>query len=198
MKILCVKGPQGSGKDTFAEIVCENFSAVRVSIADHIREFVWSKFSRKIRDKKYLWGTYDQKETPICKSWTLSKTAQKYFDLPAGTPWTGRLLLQFEGTVSGTDIDELVWNIKVSEHLVGVSDLDYVVVTDSRRPEQFELFKSMGDCVVVSLERSIDGKGEDNHETEKLSREYPADVSIDNNGTLEEFKSNVLELITAL
>ncbi len=213
MQVICLKGLQGCGKDTFAELAKKSpYNVKRLSIADGIREIVWKKYSSKIKEKNYLYGDYSDKEKEIDPSWLVSTIAATHLKVPSTTPWTGRLLLQFEGTVAGTDIFEEVWteSLRIPVENALEDGVDFLIITDTRRPSQFQFFKRFKKCQATVIEIQRDGvkslsfslekpskKEADTHETEKLSASYPADMCIQNT-SLQEYEKSIHDFLRGL
>lgn len=196
--IICMMGPQGSGKDVFADAFVKYNPArnARVSIADGIRKKSWEKYHSQIKDKIHLWGDFKDKERTIDDSWLMSPSICKYFEVPENTPWTGRYLLQYEGTVCGTDVYEDVWTELILSSLQ--SNTPNLVVTDARRPSQMEYIRenSYGRTVlVVEVVRQGSLFSRDTHETERLFSELKSDVVLSNFGSLEEFQESIDDFI---
>lgn len=116
--------------------------------------------------------------------------------------WSIRRLMQ----VFGTDIvrrrDDSVWvRLALSESFkhtpseTGPKLSKHILFTDCRQPHEYKYMQRLG-AKFIFLEKET---GEaDNHSTEQGLIPCPDDYIIDNNGTLEQLKSNILNLIKSV
>lgn len=112
--------------------------------------------------------------------------------------WTIRRLMQVFGTdivcnIIGND----VWvKLTINDILSNPENHhEHVLITDCRQQHEYKYMKRLG-AKFIFLERNTGI--EDDHSTEKGLIPSEDDFIIDNNGTLDELKSNILNLIKSV
>lgn len=113
--------------------------------------------------------------------------------------WSIRRLMQTLGTdLVVNKFDRMFW-VKLFANVYADEfdkDYDYFIVPDTRQDHELSFARAMG-ATVIHVVR--DGSGsEDTHITEARLPIGPTDVVIENNDTLEEFKSKIVEAIETL
>lgn len=216
--IVCMSGKAGSGKDTVADYLVSKHGFVRTAFADPLRDIVQlvfvldhdSVWDRKLRELplKYL-PNYTNKEVkesvdagfvnfPNLKPEEVFDFVAKFGYDPYDTDfyWSVRKLLQFIGTEMFRNmINRDTWVMNFTQRIEpGVN----YVLTDCRFPNELEWVKSKfgGKVIFVEVVRQgCDGKGVglENHESERYK--LPADVVLENNGTLEELYDKIQKVV---
>ncbi len=105
---------------------------------------------------------------------------------------TPRLVLQLLGTEGGRDV--IHPNIWVNATLGDLKDTDYVIVTDTRFPNEVEGIKRKGGIVVKIIRPSIVSTS--THPSEISLNDYTDwDYIIINDGTIQELEEKVLKML---
>jgi len=105
-----------------------------------------------------------------------------------------RLILQGHGTDYRRKLyDDQYW-IKLYMRKCLNCESDVIVTSDVRFKNEFELIHQMGGVVV----RVVRGENKDRHESETALDGFSADYEIDNRGSLEETKQQVIKLMEKL
>lgn len=116
----------------------------------------------------------------------------------------GRGLLQYLGTDKVRKMRSDYW----VEHILGQLDLvdgdiDYVIIPDSRFPNEIDAYKNAGyKTISIDIRRPGYDNGlteeQRNHPSETALREYPFDVTIMNDGSLEEYEAKIIAFANEL
>ena len=116
----------------------------------------------------------------------------------------GRGLLQFLGTDKVRKKRPDYW----VEHILGQldvidGDIDYVVIPDSRFPNEINAYKEAGyKTINVDIQRPGYDNGlteeQRNHPSETALRGYPANVVIVNDGTLDDYAAKIAVFVEQL
>lgn len=116
----------------------------------------------------------------------------------------GRGLLQYLGTNKVRQMRPDYW----VEHILGQldvtdGDIDYVVIPDSRFPNEIDAYKAAGyKTINVDIQRPGYDNGltkeQKNHPSETALRGYPSDIVIVNDGTLEEYAAKIAVFVEQL
>lgn len=176
--IIGIAGKAGSGKDTFANALIKKYSVKRDTLAAPIKRFVQDVF---------------RVEWDIVDGLTKEGREQREKELSNWPGWTVRKLLQFIGTeLMRNNIEKDIWVRSVILRMNEKPKTNWIV-TDVRFPNEMDgLRNAYGkDFVMVKVVRNSvkELNGIKNHESEAY--DLPADVVIDNNGTLEELMEKV-------
>lgn len=177
--IIGVGGLKGAGKDTFAQIVDQWAEEHAVSPSVHTWHFAdpLKKSLAALLGTSVEWIN-SNKDNPV------------KFDLPGGQKMTLRTLLQRYGTEAHRDIfGQEFWINQTREYLNGIDHTDICVIPDVRFENEVELVKSYNG-VLVYIENDRVSK-DDNHISETQIEDLDFDVSIENNGSLFDFKQRV-------
>ncbi len=193
--IVGISGPINSGKDTVAEILCDEYNFLRVAFADSLKDFCLKMFP-DILNEETLWGP-SEKRTPEC-----------------------RRLLQQLGTDVARQFDPNVWVKHTMNRisLLQTQGLDAlgrhnptrpdrsVVVSDVRFPNEAEGIRAQGGFLLsitrpdnynlVNTEQTAR-----THESETSIFEIPSELfsaRIVNNKTLEDLKTQTRKVLTGL
>lgn len=168
MKVFCISGKAGHGKDTFANIL-----------------------SNKLMEK-------DQRVLTIHYADLLKWMCQKLFDWDGVKDDEGRHLLQYVGTNVIRKQNPDFWVGFVADVLGFFGDeWDYVLIPDCRFPNEIEFLRSRGfDVTHIRIVRSgfksALSAEQKAHPSETALDDYPVDVVIRNNGTLDELYDSVV------
>jgi hypothetical protein len=181
-RIIGLTGYAGVGKDTVADLLVREHGYVKLSLADPIKELLNTRFGWTMED----WSDRQWKEAAIV-----------LYMSPAGDSMylSPRILAQWLGTevgryLAGPDVWlEVMWR-KYQQHCYDRVTGNYLaplVVPDVRFDNEADFIRSKGG-VVVRITR-MGAKPVAAHVSEAgLSR--PADLTIENFGDIEEFKTH--------
>ena len=193
MKLIGLSGYARAGKDEAAKALAD-LGYQRIAFADKLRDFLYALnplVSDELyvkRDNKYvLWG-----ENEVVR---VRDVIDQYgWDGYKETPYVSEIrpLLQRLGTEAGR---EVLWDsIWIDAALHGLRPDGKYVVTDARFPNEAEAIKSRGG-VVWRVERAgnspavlPDGTI---HQSETSLDDWAFDLTLHNNGTLEQFHDAV-------
>ena len=200
MEIIAFSGYARSGKDEAAnELTKHGF--IRVAFADKLREVLYQLnplvFGHNAMPHEYG----DSEFLPFRKTYQLLQ------DVIDEYGWDGykatvygpeiRRLLQRLGTEAGR---QTLWDsIWIDAALTGLSEDARVVVTDVRFPNEFNAIRERGGLMVrihrdgVGPAAGADGTV---HVSETSLDDFAFDYHINNDGTLEEFHSEIRRLFT--
>lgn len=109
-----------------------------------------------------------------------------------------RVFLQFLGSEIGRSIDVDLW-VKVWKAKAEASQASIVVCDDCRFDNEAEAIKSMGGIIIQiksnkNIERITTANGIANHASEAGIDQKFVDFTIENNGTLEDYKAKLQSL----
>lgn len=216
--VLC--GKKRVGKDTSATIL-ESHGIVPVALADRLKGVL--AISSKdvdndmyIRDKFYqdrMFAVGDrEKALPISNDGVVrlfeiayqhvkgmsclsndahfDKLVEKHVNRNV-EPWTIRRLMQTFGTDIICDIDNRIWVMYALRRILGEDGNDFVI-TDCRQPHEQAMLRKFGaKFIFINKDTGL----VDNHSTEQGLIPQPDDVIVDNNGTIEQLKNQLIEIM---
>ena len=170
MKVICISGHAGSGKDTVAEMMCAQLRAhgYRVLIT-HYADLV-----------KY-----------VCRT---------FFDWNGEKDVAGRTLLQYVGTDKVRSQSPDYWVNFVASMLTFFDDRwDVVLIPDCRFPNEVEMMQHYGfDTVSVRVERdNFETKltaEQQAHSSETAMDNFEFDYVLHNHGSLDDLRNAVAGL----
>ena len=174
MKVICISGKAGSGKDTFAGMVQKELEDAGYSV-------LITHFADEVKF--------------ICKN---------YFDWNGEKDVLGRRLLQHVGTDIGRAFDENIWVSHLSQILQMFTDQwDFVLIPDARFANEISILKEDGlDVTSVRVNRTNFETAltpeQLLHSSENALDGYHFDVYIDNDGTKEELAVKALNFTREL
>lgn len=176
MTLIGLSGLKGSGKDTVADVLVEEFGWVKVGMSDALHEYL-SVLNPRID------GTF-----------TYNDLVNEYGYVEAKTNPEVRRLLQVFGTDIFRDmVDENFWVNKTREKVQGFLDRGIdVVVTGIRFPNEADMIKTLGGALVEVI-RSSDMK--DTHPSENQMGDIPMNWYVLNTGSLEMLKFQARGLV---
>ena len=171
MKVVCISGKAGHGKDTvaglLADVLNENGSRVLVTHYADLLKYVCKTF--------FGWdGVKDEK---------------------------GRELLQYVGTDKVRAVSPDYWaNFVVSILSIFGDHWDYVLVPDTRFPNEYEIYQAFGmDAMIVRVIRpnatSTLTEKQLHHPSETAMDDYIFDAFFINNGDVQDLRNAVKEFV---
>ena len=171
MKVLCISAKAQHGKDTAAGIIKELLES---------------------QGKRVLITHYADLLKFVCT---------KFFDWDGQKDEKGRTLLQYVGTDVISSQQPNYWvNFVISILKFFDSEWDYVLIPDCRYPAEVARMKEEFDTLLLRVERHNFESGltekQKQHVSETSMDNYDFDAVIQNDSTLESFRSK-LELFTA-
>lgn len=183
MQIIGLSGYARSGKDEAAKVLVEEFGFTRVAFADKLRDFLYALNPLIIAEKMEHGGTF-----PVFSH------VQTIIDLYG---WDGyketeygaevRRLLQRLGTEAGR---ETMWDsIWIDAAFAGVPEDAKVVVTDCRFPNEAEAIEKRGGRLWRVTRAGVGPAN--SHPSETSLDTYPFDVVLFNDGSLEDYHSQI-------
>lgn len=205
MRIIGVCGSAGSGKSAVADILARECGFVVVGLADVLKRFCAEAWGW---DTATLWGSSHRRNEPDTR-----------YRMASGEFLTPRRALQVLGTEFGRTMDPDVWvrlAIETAEHVgrganyapeVGLTRWLFpyhdvhkgVVIPDVRFRNEVGAINRAGGKVWKVVRDGAGLEGEAGlHASEQELRRIPDSefaAVLDNNGTLEELRAKVLELV---
>ena len=176
MKVICISGKAGHGKDTVAELLADELKANGKSVmVTHYADLL-----------KY-----------VCKT---------FFGWDGVKDEKGRELLQYVGTDKVRAVSPDYWaNFVVSILSFFGNSWDYVLIPDTRFPNEYEIYRAFGmDAMLVRVVRpgyvSALTEEQRQHPSETALDHYPTDVFFVNDGELQDLRrqSNSTALVTRI
>lgn len=171
MKIVCISGKAQNGKDTTAQFIPDELTA---------------------QGKKVLVTHFGDLVKYVCT---------KFFGWDGKKDEKGRTLLQYVGTDKIRAQSPDYW----VDFIVGILSMfpdewDYVLIPDTRFPNEYEILKNYGmDVSLLRVERpnfvSPLTQDQQRHPSETALDNYHYDIRVVNNGTLEDLQTMVIGLI---
>ena len=201
MVIIGFCGFQGSGKDTAANILIQDYNFVKVSFSSKLKDMLAILFSW---DRAMLEGdtTESRLQREVVDEWWSQK-----LNIPKFTP---RYALQYFGTdLFRNQFNENIWLLAVEKQLSAMLQNQNIVITDCRFPNEFELIKKYGGKIIYiqrneplwfnSYKFDLHCKLNDTdkeqiknlHPSEKNWIKEKFNLTINNNGSLDDFAKNV-------
>lgn len=174
-KIIGFTGIAGSGKDTAANIIKDEYNVDIFALAEPLKTACKILFNFS---NEQLYNTELKEE--IDKRWNK----------------TPRQILQWLGTdILRKEINEDFFLINIKNR-IDSSTKDYILITDIRFDNEAEYIKSLGGKIIkINRDMNLNnGKTttHSNHITEKGISLELIDIIINNNDTLEDYRKNVL------
>lgn len=198
---ICISGYEGSGKDTVATMMVNEFKFVHHSFADNLKKALCIIFGW---DFILLQGS-----TPESRIWREQVDVywEKELNKPGLTP---RKVLQWVGTdVMRDHFDDGIWIKSLKKKLITSSD--HIVISDCRFPNEIDMIRSIGGIVirVVRDEPSWKPLYDQVKDIDTLYKEHGIhpcetalvaydnyDYVIKNDGTLEELHEKIDIMMT--
>lgn len=193
MKIVALSAFARAGKDEAAKVLVEEYGFVQVAFADKLREMIYAiNPIVKVNFRPIM--THSLEPDHFIEKWHVQDVIDKY-------GWGGyketefadeiRRLLQRLGTEGGR---QTLWDsIWIDAALTGLPTDAKVVVSDARFFNEFDAVRERGGQVWRVEREGVGPLNDHPSETEAIS--YPHfELTIFNNGTLEEYKDQVRNL----
>jgi hypothetical protein len=180
--IIGVCGDIGSGKDTLASILIEEKGFTKLSFASALKDAVSVIFGW---DRDLLEGLTKESRQwrEVVDEWWSSR-----LNIPLLTP---RWVLQNWGTeLFRNNFHSDIWLASVENKINKLSNKN-IVITDCRFSNEIETVKRLGGKLIC-IKRDSCKAGHHISDTSWKNADF--DEVIENNGSLEEFKKNVLNL----
>jgi hypothetical protein len=184
MKVLCFAGEKRSGKDTGCILTTEllneaGYKVQRIALADTMKEITSQILNISI-DKVEAYKNNED--------WSIhgiGESGPEYFTNMRGVLQNlGQHLKHYFGNNVWFD---LASNKIIDEEVV-------YIVTDIRFPFELDLFMKKFGAWSIKIERDLD-RPTDTHESEAFINDIITDHIIDNNGTLDEFKERLRDIL---
>ncbi len=164
--IVAFTGRKGSGKDTAAEVLFRTGRWGQINFADKLKEICTLAYGL----------SPDEMSNPLLKQQELSRW-------PFKAP---RFLMQEIAQLLRDEYPE-IWVMGWLATIRG-QQAPRVVVTDLRYPNEVDVLRTMG-VTIVKIERpDMEGDEFSNHESESYFDDIEADITIVNDGTIEDLQ----------
>lgn len=161
MKVICISGKAGAGKDLFASIL-----------------------------REHLEHSHNRKVLIIHYADLLKFVCQKFFGWNGEKNKSGRTLLQYVGTDVVRAKDENFWVDFLVKMLTFFEDQwDVVLIPDARFPNEIERMKALkyvSHVRVVRDNRKALTEEQESHASETALDHYPCDLVVENNGSVQD------------
>ena len=184
--LIGIVGLIGSGKDTVAQRLVEKHGYVRDSFAKSLKDAVSSMFNW---DREMLEG-----DTTSSRHWR--EQPDKFWSERFGKPVTPRWVLQHFGTeVMRGHMYDAIW----VDSCIGRYKGQNTVISDTRFVNEIKTIKAHGGIIIcvkrgeLPTQKQMQERGAHQSEWDWLDSKF--DITIQNNGTLEELYSKVDDLI---
>jgi len=187
MSLIAICGFQGSGKDTLANILIENYGYTKVSFGGILKDIVSIIFNW---DRDLLEGI-----TIKSREWreTVDNWWANRLDIPNLTP---RYILQHIGTdILRNKFHPDIWVAALERKLYNKCG---IVITDCRFQNEIEMVKKL-DGKLINIYKGIipswfgkeDEFPKDMHSSEVIWTKSTFDKTIENNGSISDLKINI-------
>jgi len=167
--LIGIAGKAGVGKDTLGKFLCDEYHCMHYYFAKPLKE--GAKIMFALTDEQIA-----NKEVPI-EPWGISP----------------RKIWQLLGTEVGRGIDPAIW-IKNAEMFVKSVPGRTVVITDVRFDNEAIFIRNRGG-IVINIVREKDDIAENRHSSEGGLRPDNIDLTIHNNGSIEDMCNEVTYMI---
>jgi len=167
--LIGIAGKAGVGKDTLGKFLCDEYHCMHYYFAKPLKE--GAKIMFALTDEQIA-----NKEVPI-EPWGISP----------------RKIWQLLGTEVGRGIDPAIW-IKNAEMFVKSVPGRTVVITDVRFDNEAIFIRNRGG-VIINIVRDKDDIIENRHSSEGGLRPDNIDLTIHNNGSIEDMCNEVTYMI---
>jgi hypothetical protein len=177
--IIGLSGYAQSGKDTIANHLVEHHGFTRVAFADPMREALYA-LNPRINDIPELSG--------VSLQWLVDRMGWDF--VKVDSPETRELLQRF-----GTEVGRKLWgeNFWVDKAMDKINNLDKVVVTDVRFPNEYDAIKNANGYMWRVEKPGVSAVNR--HESETSLDGFFFDRIIPNKGTLEDLQATINYLI---
>jgi hypothetical protein len=194
--IIGLCGLIGSGKGTVADVLVEQ-GYEKISFADKLKDGVASVFNW---DRQMLEGDTDES-----REWR--ETVDTFWTQETGRTITPRLVLQEYGTdCMRKGFYDGIWVSLTKQHILQNPNKNFII-PDVRFPNEIKMIKEIGgkvwrvqrgiDPVWFRMYQDIGVEPKDVHESEWRWANAGYTLTIHNNGTMDELRSQVLGLLAS-
>lgn len=190
--IIGLCGIQGSGKDTVGSILINEHNFIKLSFAGTLKDTVAVLFS---------WPR-DMLEGATEESRIWRETIDPFWAEKTGmNDFTPRKALQYIGTDLLRDhLCKDIWSAIVENKinmLIKENPKINIVITDCRFTNEFNMLKKFNQCQIIRIDRDTKTKliQSQSHSSEIEWLNYSFDNIISNNGTIDDLKDQIKNLI---
>ena len=184
--IIGVVGYIGSGKGTVGDILERDYGYKKFAFADALKDAVASIF---VWPRGLLEGDSNA-------SRAFRERVDPWWSNKLGYEVTPRLILQKMGSEACRDnIADNIWIAALEKRIQGYQD---VVISDTRFPNEIDFIRSAGGKI-IRVKRGNDPSPEElskMHISETAWNNYIPDIIIHNEGTVDELKENIKNILT--
>jgi hypothetical protein len=196
--IIGICGLIGSGKDTIADILVTGYNFKKISFADPLKDSVSAMFSWP---RHLLEG-----DTEYSRAWR--EQLDEFWSNELGYPVTPRLVLQKIGTDCMREkFHKEIWVTLLKKKLIDYPDTNWVI-SDVRFYNELMMIRNQGGTVIETQRGNMPewaknyverGIVPDNiHPSEYQLLNSSMTYTIQNNGTIQELKNQVSNLLDAI
>lgn len=176
--LICIIGNIGCGKTTAAQILKINYDYEEITFAEPVKQI------GLILDFEYneLYGTQEDK-LKINNFWGVS--GREFMQKFATDIMRNELPKHIDMKMDG----KTIWVKLCEKKILNMLEKNKkIIVSDGRFPDEIEMIKNLGGKI-IKIEREINYNI--NHDSEKYINSIIPDVSINNNGSIEELTKNI-------
>jgi hypothetical protein len=181
--IIGIIGKKQSGKDTVAKLLAENIPFIKV------QRFAW-----KLKEITACLANIDPElleDNNFKENVEVPEYMQPF--IPENEPKTFRKFLQYFGTETMRSVSPKIW---VDSLFAGNKEFN-LVIPDVRYPNEAHEVKARGG-ILIKIQRGTVNLSTDEHISEQLIDSIPYDYLIQNNGSLDDLKLKVYNIIPKL
>lgn len=189
--IIGLSGIQGAGKDTVGEILINEYGFVKLSFAGALKDAISALFG---------WPR-DMLEGATEESRVWRETVNEYWAEKTNIPdFTPRKALQYIGTdLLRNQLCKDIWACIVESKITEMLKFNpntNIVITDCRFTNEFVILKKFDSTRIVKIERNnLNQTNIPTHSSETEWTDYPFDIILPNNGSIEDLKKLIKEVI---
>jgi hypothetical protein len=193
-KVFVFCGYKGSGKDTSSELFMNslNLPFKHLSFADKLKMVCWELYSSKLVTPNRIYGNKDQKEEAI-EGWVIDEHIRKSCNFTEHL-WSGRRLLQWFGTEVGRYSYKDIWSDSLKKNLFERQE-NLFTITDCRFLSEYDMLKSLDknfyDVIFVLIKRNVEYNDYCLHASELEVDKFKFDFIINNDGSIDNLRSNL-------
>lgn len=181
--IIGLIGYAGSGKDTTADFLVENYNFTKLSFGSILKDVVASLFSWP---RELLEG--DTNESRIFR-----ETKDEWWSKELNMEITPRKMFQMIGTdIMRNHFHTDIWLLSLKKKL---TQYDNVIITDIRFNNEYDFVKKLGGIIIKIVRPNISIL---NHSSELSIDKFDYDYSIINNDNIESLLFKIIKLIRKL
>jgi hypothetical protein len=172
-------GKKRSGKDVVADYLVANYAFEKKKIADDLKTVIKLLFNFTSQQLE------DDTKDHIDARWNITpRTAMQFI---------GTDIMQFEIQKIMPHIGRNFW---IDSFLKKIANTERLVISDIRFKHEYEAIKHASTkFIMIRLERPDHNNQQDQHSSETEFTEIPADITIKNDGTIEDLTSQISRLV---